>query len=172
MTFEINVDIGAADAVLREAAAKLQRPAPLMRAIATELASITALNFLAQGRPHWLGLKHPSARRTNGMILQDTGRLRDSVTPFHTDDSAGVGSNLVYAAIQHLGGQTRPHTILPKNKRALAFNGRVVKKVNHPGSKLPARPFLPMGANGELQFEAEVELRSMAQEYLRSALET
>ncbi|NVM78895.1 phage virion morphogenesis protein [Duganella sp. SG902] len=168
MTFEINVDIGAADTLLRDTAAKLERPAPLMRAIATELVSITAMNFLAQGRPHWLGLKHPSARRAGGMILQDSGRLRDSVTSFHTDDTAGVGSNLVYAAIHHLGGQTRPHTILPKNKRALAFNGRVVTKVNHPGSVIPARPFLPTSEQGELQLDADTAIRSAIQEYFDS----
>ncbi len=30
---------------------------------------------------------------------------------------------------------TKPHEITPKNKKALAFGGRVYKKVNHPGTK-------------------------------------
>ena len=32
--------------------------------------------------------------------------------------------------------------IRPKNKRALSFGGIVVRSVNHPGSNIPARPFL------------------------------
>ena len=88
-----------------------------MRSISAVLDSVTAFNFLNQGRSAWLPLKKPSARREGGMTLQDSGRLRDSITPFHTDDTAGVGTNVVYAAIQHLGGKTRPHVILPKTSR-------------------------------------------------------
>lgn len=59
-------------------------------------------------------------------------------------DFALVGTNVPYARIHQLGGKTRPHVIKPKNKKALAFGGRVVKSVNHPGSNIPARPFLSL----------------------------
>ena len=170
MPFEISLNDTATEALLRGAVDKVTRPEPLMRTISTEMATVTALNFLSQGRPRWLGLKNPSPRRANGMILQDKGRLRDSVTPFNTDTSAGVGSNLVYAAIHHLGGQTRPHAILPRNKQALAFGNRVVKKVNHPGSKIEARPFLPIYGNGQLQPEATADIEAAVQDYLRSIM--
>jgi phage gpG-like protein len=53
---------------------------------------------------------------------------------------------VIYAGIHEFGGQTRPRTIYPRKGRALSFfiGGRAVTvaKVNHPGSKIPARaPF-------------------------------
>ncbi len=168
MTFEIRIDHTGADAILRDAIDKVSQPAPLMRTVATELGTVTAFNFLSQGRPQWLGLQRPSARRANGAILQDSGRLRDSIVASNTDTTATIGTNVVYAAIHQLGGQTRPHVILPRDKQALAFNGHVVKKVNHPGSKIPARPFLPIAPDGKLQAEAASEVESAVHDYLRS----
>ncbi|MGK0740171.1 phage virion morphogenesis protein, partial [Yokenella regensburgei] len=55
-----------------------------------------------------------------------------------------VGTNVVYARIHQEGGKTRPHVIRPRNKKALYFNGRFAAKVNHPGSDIPARPFLSL----------------------------
>lgn len=64
-----------------------------------------------------------------------------------------VGTDIVYAAIHEFGGVTRPHVIRVRNAiRAdgkpgvLRFKvgGRWVyrKQVNHPGSRIPARPWL------------------------------
>lgn len=39
------------------------------------------------------------------MILQVTGQLASSVNTYYDNDSAIIGSNLVYAAIHQLGGQ-------------------------------------------------------------------
>lgn len=171
MTFDIQIDSSHVEAVLSAAIGRIAQPTPLMRTVATELATVTAFNFMAQGRPAWLGLQRPSPNRANGMILQSSGRLRDSIVESVTDTSAGIGTNVVYAAIHQFGGQTRPHVILPKNKKALAFNGRVVKKVNHPGSKIPARPFLPIDKNGNLQPEAVSGIESAVQEYLQSVFD-
>lgn len=169
--FDIRIDSRQAETLLGEAIARVTRPADLMATVGATLASATAQNFLAQGRPGWLGLQRPSARRQGGMILQDSGRLRDSIVPTHDDNSATIGTNVVYAAIHQLGGQTRPHVILPKNKKALAFNGRVVKKVNHPGSKIPARPFLPVDHNGELQPEARTAIETDVSAFLNSLIQ-
>ena len=64
--------------------------------------------------------------------------------------SATVGSDRHYAAIHQLGGKTAPHKIVPKNKKALFWPGakHPVKSVNHPGSKIPARPYFPFHRNG------------------------
>ncbi|WP_295756039.1 phage virion morphogenesis protein [Undibacterium sp.] len=166
----LKINDGQVRALLNDAVAKLGSPEPLMERIAGTLASVTAQNFAAQGRPHWLGLQKPGPRRSGGMVLQDTGRLRDSIVPSHTGDSASIGTNVVYAAIHQFGGQTKAHVIRPKNKKALAFGGRVVKKVNHPGSKIPARPFLPIDASGNLQSEAASAIESVVTAYLRSVL--
>ncbi|MGL9774201.1 MAG: hypothetical protein ACR5LG_10465 [Sodalis sp. (in: enterobacteria)] len=52
------------------------------------------------------------------------------------NDQAVAGTNVVNARIHQQGGTTRPHIIRPRYKKALAFNGRVVKRVNHPGAAL------------------------------------
>jgi len=142
---------------------------PLMGTISSIMAGAVEENFAQEGRPKWLGLKPETVQQRVGnqlkpgrgvwksgawsiilgqrvagsiKILQRSGRLAASITPAWDADSAQVGTNVIYAAIQNFGGETKPHVILPKNRKALAFGGRVVKKVNHPGSKVPARQFL------------------------------
>jgi phage gpG-like protein len=60
-------------------------------------------------------------------------------------DSVEVGTNVAYAAIHQFGGKTKPRVIQPKNGKALFWPGAAhpVQSVNHPGSTIPARPFLP-----------------------------
>ena len=69
-----------------------------------------------------------------------------------------VGSNLRYARIQELGGITPPHVFGPRFKKALKFPifgagtsgawsmggfGELIRKrVAHPGSHIPPRPYL------------------------------
>ena len=80
-----------------------------------------------------------------------TGRLRSSIgyllRPGAKKMTAEVGTKVEYAAIHEYGGVTRAHTILPKNKKALFWPGarHPVKLVQHPGSKMPARPFVEPG---------------------------
>lgn len=91
---------------------------------------------------------HILRRIANKKILIQTSRLRDSIAYRATGDGVAVGTNVIYAAIHQFGGQTKPHVILPVRKKALAWFGGAhpVKKVNHPGSKIPARPFLGISA--------------------------
>ncbi len=65
-----------------------------------------------------------------------------------------VGTNVVYAKIHEYGGTTKPHRIEPRNAKALRFATAMSIKtkkatryafaqyVNHPGSRIPARPWL------------------------------
>ncbi len=98
------------------------------------------------------------------MILQDTARLAESFEVASDATSATVGTNVKYAAIHQFGGQTKPHLIKPRNAKALAFGGRYVKQVNHPGSKIPARPFLVLMDSDEEKILDSVE------DYLRRAI--
>lgn len=149
--------------------AGLRSVQPLMRMLAGSLADVTEANFAAQGRPRWLGLKYPRRKKNaEAKILQESGHLAASVTADSDATSAWVGSNLPYAAIHQMGGTTRAHVILPRNKKALAFGGRVVKRVNHPGSKIPARPYLPFTPDGRLQPEAVTAIEADVQTWLRS----
>ncbi|MEE6042739.1 phage virion morphogenesis protein, partial [Avibacterium paragallinarum] len=122
--------------------------APLMRTIAGTMQSAVDQNFQAGGRPKWLGVKS----RPNGSPLIDSGALRNSIRASWDNDEAIVGTNLAYAAIHQFGGKTKPHKIKPRYKKGLAFGGIVRKSVNHPGSNIPARPFLTL----TLQDEADI----------------
>ena len=99
-----------------------------------------------------------------------SGQLAASITSRAGDDFARIGSNKKYAAIQHLGGQTLAHTIRPKKKKALAFGGIVRKSVNHPGSNIPARPYLPMARGNKLQPGAERQILAIALDALAKGL--
>ncbi len=67
----------------------------------------------------------------------------------------GVLSSMPYAAIHEFGGKTKPHLILPRFAKALRFATALSMKgkhkatayafateVHHPGSVIPARPYL------------------------------
>lgn len=132
---------------MRRAAAEMGDKRPLMRGIAGIMFRAVEDNFEEQGRPRWVdiqpGTKLNRYKTGNwpGKILQRSGRLASSIVQRFDSNQAVVGTNVVYAAIHQFGGQTKPHVIRPRTKRALAFGGIVVRQVNHPGSKIPARPF-------------------------------
>lgn len=133
---KIEVEDQQVKAALDRLAAAGRDLTPAMRAIATALLSQTEENFESESGPlgKWPALK--DKKRKGGKILQDTGRLAASVTPFWSATEAGVGSNAVYAAIQHLGGK--------------AGRGRKVT--------IPPRPYLPGTAAG---LQAGVEDRAL-----------
>ncbi|WP_062789386.1 phage virion morphogenesis protein [Aquitalea pelogenes] len=182
----LNVKINSVEQTLRRLQQATSHTAPLMRNIAGIMADAVEQNFAEEGRPAWLGLKpsswlsragaltkrgQVSAARferkvRGGKMLQDSGRLASSITPASDANSAQVGTNVKYAAIHQFGGQTSAHTIRPRNKKALAWaTGRhPVKQVNHPGSKIPARPFLQLTAWDEGEIERAVE------DYLRGVV--
>jgi phage virion morphogenesis protein len=140
---------------LRELLGRVERREGLMATWAGTMHRAVEDNFAAQGHPSWQEL-HPgtiAGRRKAGtwpgQIMQRTGQLAASVQMAWDNNSAVVGTNVAYAAIHQFGGQTKPHVtkphvIKPKFKRALAFGGVVVRQVQHPGSKIPARPFLAL----------------------------
>ncbi len=114
------------------------------------IVSLAKRAFLQPGlRPSsWAPKKDGSASR-----LRDTGTLAKSVRVISAGPGeAIVGSDRRYAAIHQLGGTTPPTIIRPRFKRALAWpgmKGGPYAKVKHPGSKIPARPYLPFHATGQ-----------------------
>lgn len=68
-----------------------------------------------------------------------------------------------YALIQEEGGHTGPHTIVPRVASVLAFSGPAglvfAKRVNHPGSLLPARPYASL-ALAQMRGEFEGGMRA------------
>jgi phage gpG-like protein len=89
----------------------------------------------------------------SGQVLATrSGALKASISAevLNNGDTltATIGSmgDVKYAAIQEYGGRTSAHEILPDKAHALAFlaGGALcfARRVNHPGSTLPARAYL------------------------------
>ena len=109
----------------------------LMRRLAGTMRYAVAQNFKQGGRPEWLALKYRS-----GIPLNDTGALRQSIDELSDNDTARVGTNMVYAAIHQFGG----------------WAGRNRKVY------IPARPFL------QLTNEDKQDLMDDVQDYFASLL--
>lgn len=141
-----------------------------MRKIAQSLHKVTEDNFAAEGRPKWTPLaeatKHArlggkKAYKQNGeltaaaqrrqdagfRILQDTGQLAASVSTDQGASYALIGAGVEYAAIHQFGG--------------MAGRGRKVE--------IPARPYLPVNADGDLQPEARDEVLDTILRHLKTA---
>lgn len=131
---------------------------PMMKGLAMELESLTTENFESEswGGDKWKDLRY--ARKGKGKKLHRSGELEDSITSKADANFASIGSNMVYAAIHHMGGKTKAHKIKPKNKKGLAFGGIVRRAVNHPGSEIDPRPYLPINGKGKLQDDGEERL--------------
>lgn len=146
---------------------------PAMRKIAQTMATQTEINFREQGRPKWQALSESTLHARLGgakaykkdgtltakaqriksggfRILQNSGALASSITSDYDDQQAVIGSNLVYAAIHQFGGQ--------------AGRGRKVA--------IPARPYLPITKDGQLQPESEQAILDTVLEHLQSAIGT
>lgn len=148
--FKISID-ASLEKDLEQLYSKVSNLSPLMRSIAGTMQSAVDQNFASGGRPKWLGVKR------GGTPLNDTGVLKNSIQHSSDSKTALVGTNVEYAAIHQFGGKTRPHVIKPRFKKALAFNGMFAKSVNHPGSNIPARPFLQLTAQDENDIIQDVQ---------------
>lgn len=179
---EISLDAAQLEHGLSELLKNATNTRPMMRAIATEMVSLTEENFESES---WGGDRWPDAvrslsetldpkRNRRGKTLQLSGQLAASISTQVGTGFARIGSNKPYAAIHHLGGQTAAHEIRPRNKKALAFmaggDSVLARSVQHPGSKIPARPYLPINASGRLQPGAEKRLLDIALESLKKGL--
>lgn len=164
----ISLKVIGAEAVKEEVEGILHRSTNLarpMRVIAAKLNNSVGRNFEVGGRystedsllggsNKWAPVKNPPAyKRSNkargiakgdekGSILLRSTHLRRSIMPESTEDTAFVATNVEYAAIQNFGGTTKAHVINPRNGKVLAFDGIVCRSVHHPGSKIPARPYM------------------------------
>jgi phage gpG-like protein len=140
----IKIDDASAKAALDNLLKNARQTAPAMAAISMRMLASVEDNFKAEGRPgRWAPLK-PSTlasraqAKRSGKILQRSGKLAASITPFHTWESAGVGTNRPYAAAMNNG--SKPHEIVARNAQALKVGNRFFKRVKHPGTV--ARPFM------------------------------
>jgi phage virion morphogenesis protein len=129
---------------------------PLMQSIAAELASQTEENFEHEGRPEWPELSDVTTEKRAkhghwpGQMLQvSAAGLAASITTHATDSSAMVGSNKPYAAMMQFGGEQAEFPSL--------------------WGDIPARPYLPMDADGSLETEAEMSILGLVLAHLKEA---
>lgn len=152
----IDVDDHGAIRGVRRLVQRLENPRPAFAEIGSRLVAST-IRRLETGRgPGGVPWKKSErAIREGGQTLTDSARLRSSITYNVLTDGVEVGTNVIYAAIHQLGGRTPPRVIRPRNKRALYWPGarHPVRSVNHPGSVIPARPFLGVDAGDEAAIE-------------------
>jgi phage gpG-like protein len=110
--------------------------------------------------------------KLSGEVLQtQSGALKASIIADVSTEggalTATVGSvgDVKYAAIQEYGGRTSAHEILPDKASVLAFllggAQHFARRVEHPGSTLPARGYLS-SALDDMRDEIVAELASVA----------
>ncbi len=90
----------------------------------------------------------PNKSDGSAATLRKSGTLAKSIRVLASANAATIVSDRAYAAIHQLGGKTKAHVIRPRNGQALKTPYGVFKKVNHPGSKIPARPYMPFHRDG------------------------
>lgn len=155
---EVSLDQGRLQDALRRIEWAVGDTRPLMRGIATELLSITEDNLEDQGQSgnDWPTLSEVTTaiREASGtwpgkMLQVSAGGLAASITTLADDSSALVGSNKPYAAMMHFGGDK--------------------DEWPHLWGDIPARPYLPMDADGKLQPEAEDVVLDLALEHIAKA---
>jgi hypothetical protein len=119
------------------------------------------------------------SNRLLGQVRINIVRLFRSTGPLYQSFSANVvegpssisavvsSTGVPYAEILEQGGRTAPHTIVPRVASVLAFEGAsglvFAKRVNHPGSNFPARPYASL-ALAQLRGEFEYGIRAVVGE--------
>ncbi|SQC93419.1 Mu-like prophage protein gpG [Cedecea neteri] len=100
ITLTIPPDLEEALAALEK---RVKHRSPLMEQIASIMQNAVDENFIAGGRPAWKPLKY-----RDGQPLMHTRHLHGSITPWHDNDTAVVGTNVVYGPYPEPGGQNPP----------------------------------------------------------------
>ncbi|MGD9872372.1 MAG: phage virion morphogenesis protein [Thauera sp.] len=146
---KIDVDDREVRAALAELARKLSDLTPAMHNIAEALESETERRFDVEG-PGWPGLSPTTIRQREksghwpGKMLQVSGDLARSIESEAGPRHALVSVNKRYAAIHQFGGK--------------AGKGRKVA--------IPARPYLPIEADGSLTEPARETIGEIITRYL------
>ena len=148
-----------------EALQKASSPALQQIAHAGGLAlkGVTAEAFKNEADPatdtKWAGRKDKGSAKP---LLVQRGTLRRSITVnAFPDGSVIIGSNLAYARIHQEGGKTKAHEIKARNGKALKFLGIYRRLVKHPGSDIPARPYLGVPRDFERRFFGDPAIKEM-----------
>jgi len=123
---------GPATKKLRELVRKVKNPMPANREVSIWLMRWLNNNFKSEGGnvSGWLPFKHGGRIKggvidTNAKLLQDTGRLRSSFSPFYSRKIAGIGSDLSYSITHELG---YPHKNIPARRMLPLASDKAVER--------------------------------------------
>lgn len=167
----INVDTSGFQGGFERLLKVTQDLTPAMDEIGFKLAENAQERFRTATAPDgskWKARKYETPETAGrGILLGPGSVLRDSITHLPSANGVEVGTNRVYAAIHQFGGKTKPHKIVAKRGKSLAFGLNpkakkegdpwMVRSVNHPGSDIPARPYLGISADDELDIVDIIE---------------
>jgi phage gpG-like protein len=145
---------------------------PAMNIVGQVVRRSVIKNFQAGGRPErWTPSKR--VKKQGGKTLIDTAVLQNSINSRPFKDRVEVGTNVVYAAIQQLGGTIERMQGFRKVKRSTAqamifgegktwrfAKGKKATHLQKIKTTIPARPFLMV------QDEDWVEIRQVLSDYL------
>lgn len=152
-SLSIKIDNEKVTKALRRLSEKTSNLRPVMRAIAENIMDSTKENFFREGArlgEKWQDLspltkKWRSEHGYDGKMLQVKRKLYNSISAYSDNDSAIVGTNLVYAKVHQLGidksVSIKAHTrkILKAGKKR---KSKIEVKAHSKELKIPARPFL------------------------------
>lgn len=149
---EIIISIEELQGKLERLSKALENKTPLLRRVANTLQNVTEESFDKQASPFGEKWK-PNAPKTlqkkrGNKILIQSGLLSQSFTQKVTGTSAQVGTNKEYAAIHQFGGKAG------RNRKVI----------------IPARPFMPIKANGDIPKDFGERLEQEVVDYLKGAV--
>ena len=84
-------------------------------------------------------------------LIGESGDLRRQIVYYAGNDTLTVSATVTYAAIHQFGGRTSPRSLIP-NKA------------------IPARPFMPIMANGQLYPQERADIMQSINDYLTHGL--
>ena len=182
--FEITIDNRQVLAALAQLQHRANDLSPAMREISELLMFHTEEAFDAEG-PDWPKLADATRKQREklgytGKMLERSGQLKSSLSTVYGRDFAGIGSNKVYAAIHQFGGTIQhaarsQHAYFKQHKDGSVGN-RFVKKahsnfaqrvtIGAHDTAIPARPYLPITADGELKPGVEDDVLAIVRRFL------
>ena len=197
-TFTISVKDESVKSALQALAARFQNLGPVLLTIGAEITARTQHRFDTITGPDgekWKPNKPATSKAKGGKPpLTDSGALRRQIVPEVSGNSLTVTASQPYAAIHQFGGViNRPartmkvrHETNSKGEllRSALMNGRglIFAKKSNPQAlersfeaaaykiTIPARPFMPIHADGSLYPEEKAEILKSLNDYLMDGL--
>lgn len=126
---------------------------PVLEVIGSRLVNRIKMGFRTTRSP--AGVTWAPLKMRSGQPLSDTGRLKNSITYKATDQAVEIGTNLTstWHGITHSIGRVHQFgaTVRPRWAPRLAFKNQITgETVISMKSVIPARPFMPINASGDL----------------------